>query len=201
MAKFAKSVDLAAWRAGTWLWRWSSGRESWISYRVEPEQGGVRLTYTVNKKEDFDYLVCVTYTTPNYGGRRLWWLCPTCYRRVRILYCNGMFVCRQCTGVYYETQQSKALLVRIDNQLYRIRQRLAGDSKITEHLPILKPNYMHWRTYSRLAKRYYELQELRIYSIGAEVMDMGAFLRTGKRARRDTGNAELKRQFDESKRR
>jgi hypothetical protein len=197
MATFAKSVDLTVWRWGTWHWHWSNGRESWISYRVEPEQGGVRLTYTVNKTEGFDYLVSVTYTTPNYGGRRPWWLCPTCYRRVRILYGGRMFACRQCTGVYYETQQSKALLVRIDNQLYRIRRRLAGDSKITEHLPILKPKYMHWRTYSRLAMRYYHLQKLRILSIGAEVMDMGELMYTGRRdkTKRDNTQAKIKRQL------
>lgn len=198
MAKFARAVNLSTRRVAMWYWRWSSGRESSIVYMVEPEQGGVRLHYTANKIEHFDYLVRIEYTPLHFGGRgRPWWLCPTCGRRVRILYGGRVFACRQCTGVYYETQQNKALLVRIDNQLYRIRQRLAGDSKITEHLPTLKPRYMHWRTYSQLAQRYYHLQKLRIYSIEDEIMDMSTLMYKGRRAKgeRDNARAEIKRQL------
>jgi hypothetical protein len=97
----------------------------------------VRLWHTVNNQQAYNYVVPITSTPQRLGGVRWWWLCPTCGRRVRILYGTGsLFVCRRCAGVYYETQQNKSLMVRTDNQLSRIRRKLkAKGGSVADSMP------------------------------------------------------------------
>src|SRR5262245_43417025 len=114
MTTFVKSVDLERYLSGSWRWTWTSGRQSSISYIVQPERHTVRLQYTSNGKE-YDYPVRVVTTQPHYGGRRYWWLCPHCGRRVRVLYGGAYFLCRTCQNLSYETTQSGELTTTIDN--------------------------------------------------------------------------------------
>ncbi len=152
----AKDSGLERYKSGLWQWTWTSGSESSIRYEVKPGQG-VRLHYKSNSKP-FDYLVRVVTTPCHFGGQRYWWLCPQCGRRCRILYSRGLFVCRSCSGAYYETQASKDIAVRIHNELRRLRAKLGAQSLSSDNLPP-KPKRMHWRTYSRLAKRILQLQQ------------------------------------------
>lgn len=174
MASFARSVDLDRARIGFWGWSVNGKTRASIGYRVIPGQG-VRLRYTVNQgkpgAQDLDYLVVVTFTTPGFGGRRAWWLCPNCGRRVRILYGGKVFVCRDCAGAYYATQQNDANgLTVVENDLYRIRRKLgARDGAITA-IPPWRPKGMHNRTYSRLVLRYRALQKERDGILMAELV-------------------------------
>lgn len=174
IASFAGSVDLDQARIGLWVWSVNGKTSASISYRVIPGQG-VRLRYTVNQSkpsaQDLDYLVAVTFTTPGFGGRRAWWLCPNCGLRVRILYGGEFFVCRGCAGAYYATQQNDANgLTVVENDLYRIRRKLgARDGAITA-IPPWKPKGMHNRTYSRLVLRYRALQQERDDILIAELL-------------------------------
>jgi hypothetical protein len=171
IATFAKSVDLTTARAGSWQWTFSSGRQSSIIYVVSPGQG-VRLSYTASG-QDYNYLVSVTTTTPHYGGARYWWLCPTCGRRVRILYGGKRFLCRHCHSLTYETAQKGGdLLTTIDNRLYLIRRRLQGKWSLLDG-PGDKPKGMHWNTYFRLVREYLNLKRMRQYSLVAEICTLG----------------------------
>lgn len=171
IATFAKSVDLTTARAGSWQWTFSSGRQSSISYVVNPGQG-VRLSYTSNG-QDYNYVVKVTRTFPNYGGVRYWWLCPNCGHRVRILYGGRRFLCRHCHNLTYETAQKGGdLLTTIDNRLYLIRRKLQGKWAILDG-PGNKPKGMHWDTYSRLVREYLNLKRMRQYALVAEICTLG----------------------------
>jgi hypothetical protein len=62
-------------------------------------------------EEPFSYRVYFSSTECNYGGRRLWFVCPLlvkgirCGRRCRILYLdNGLFGCRFCHNLSYRSQ-------------------------------------------------------------------------------------------------
>jgi len=165
----AKDGNLARYKAGLWQWTWTNGRESSIGYEVKPGQG-VRLHYKSNSKP-FDYLVSVVTTPCHFGGVRYWWLCPQCSRRCRILYGGAVFVCRRCSGAYYETQASKDLLVRIDNELRRLCRQLGVGLSIN-NVP-KRPKRMHWRKYMRLTKRIADLQYYRVLSIGIDIAKMG----------------------------
>lgn len=174
MRDFAQRVGLTAWASGAWCWTSGHGRESSIGYQVKPGEG-VRLYYTVGKTEQLDYMVKVTTTPCNLGGVRYWWLCPACNRRCRVLYGGRRFLCRKCNpGAYYETQKSKDLLTRIDNELTAIRRRLKAKKTLasTAALPD-RPKGMHFRTFLRFAQRYNDLQYYRVLSIGIDVARMG----------------------------
>jgi hypothetical protein len=169
---FAKSVDLDRWLMGSWRWTWSNGRESSISYIVEPGRRGVRLQYTSSGQE-YDYLVPVVKTQPNYGGVRYWWLCPSCGRRVRILYGGSIFACRRCHNLTYETTQKGGdLMTTIDNRLRRIRHKLgATGGGILDAFP-QRPKGMQLRTYERLMREYYNLHKMRDLAFTSEAASL-----------------------------
>lgn len=78
----------------------------------------VRCAFTINAVESYmivsydaegkfyRYSVKLRETTPFFGGKRYWFLCPlNCNRRVGVLYLvNGHFGCRYCHGVVYRSQ-------------------------------------------------------------------------------------------------
>jgi hypothetical protein len=50
-------------------------------------------------------LVPITYSTGCGGGRRPWFQCPACQRRVALLYKHGVrFRCRRCWALGYPSQ-------------------------------------------------------------------------------------------------
>lgn len=174
MRDFAKQVGLTDRSFGSWGWTSGRGHKSSIGYEVKPGHG-IRLFYTHAKTEKLDYLVRTTATPCNYGGKRYWWLCPSCGRRCRVLYGGKHFVCRKCNShAYYETQKSKDLLNRIDSELTTIRRKLKAKKTlaVTSALPD-RPKGMHWRTYLRLSQRYNDLQYYRVLSIGIDIAKMG----------------------------
>ncbi len=59
--------------------------------------------------ETVRWAVQVTATAPHYGGVRLWWLCPLCRRRCRMLYAppgSTVLACRFCHGLNYASQRN-----------------------------------------------------------------------------------------------
>jgi hypothetical protein len=92
----------------------------------------------------------LAWTSCNYGGRRPWFICPSCGRgRAAILYrVDGAFACRRCQRLLYQTQ-----CLRGDRRALRraqfIRIRLGGTSNIASEFPP-RPKGMHRRTYDRL---------------------------------------------------
>lgn len=172
MARFAAAVDLTELCAGSWNWTFTSGRTSSIGYCVVPGEG-VRLMYTSDGR-DFNYIVKTTTTTPNYGGVRYWWLCPTCQKRCRIVYGGAVFTCRKCGNLTYETAQSGGdLLTTIDNRLYYLRRKLKGDWHFL-HGPGPRPKYMKQEKYAKLALEYINLRKMRGAALVGMVADIAA---------------------------
>jgi hypothetical protein len=93
--------------------------------------------------------VSLTWTQCALGGRRPWFRCPTCCRRVALLYSSGgLFGCRHCYGLAYASQNENPWLRNI-RRTRKIRRRLGGGFSFAEPLP-KKPRGMHWKTYLRL---------------------------------------------------
>ena len=65
----------------------------------------ITLNYTFREKEDLNYKIPITYNIPYYGGRRYWFICPKCGRKVAFLYGGKYFLCRHCQNLSYPTQQ------------------------------------------------------------------------------------------------
>ena len=91
----------------------------------------------------------VTWTQPNYGGRRPWFFCTGCNGRLAILYVAGKyFACRRCYRLAYPSTRENT----VDQALRRankIRRRLGGRAGMLNPFP-WKPKGMHWRIYWRL---------------------------------------------------
>jgi len=105
-----------------WTSTWKSGDEvvSSIAYKLIEDLDGpaaLRLIYHRRNRSDdsekFDYPVSIESTPCNYGGVRLWFICPlqarqNCVHRCRVIYItpyNDHFGCRECSELTYECRQ------------------------------------------------------------------------------------------------
>lgn len=90
----------------------------------------IRLQYafrigTTGESGELDYEIRLVSTPCNFGGKRWWFTCPFCNRRVGILYLGGTyFGCRHCYNLtYISCQQSH----KFDNLLLK-------DAKLREKI-------------------------------------------------------------------
>ena len=93
-----------------------------------------------DEQTTLEYPVRLDWTPCHFGGRRPWFLCPNCSRRVAVLYSMTAFICRRCLGLAYESQRESPC----DRALRRaqaIRERLGGSGSMAEPFP-LKPRGM-----------------------------------------------------------
>lgn len=93
--------------------------------------------------------VMLKWTSCHFGGKRPWWECPFCARRVALLYSGrGSYACRRCFQLAYRCQREteEDLASRRAN---KIRDRLNWPRGILNPTGD-KPKGMHWDTYYRL---------------------------------------------------
>lgn len=165
-----RSIDLAWLKkrgvlktgySGSLSWSRGGARIADITYEVR--EAGLSLTYRVTPRRGEAFAVDETirfvWTEQPLGGRRRWFLCPSCRRRCRTLFGGAYFRCRRCHGLQhaskYEPDYDRAM-----EKANRLRQRL-GDHQFTafdfDELPP-KPPRMRWTTYQRLEAEYAALQ-------------------------------------------
>jgi hypothetical protein len=135
-------------------WQWTVNDRSVANIRVRVEVERVVLVYRHRRRGDVDWqdveqAVLMDRTACTYGGTRYWWLCPSCGRRVAILYGPGQhYACRHCWKLAY-TCQRETSSDRAARRADRIRRRFGW------HVGILnpeggKPKGMQWRSFDRL---------------------------------------------------
>ncbi len=92
--------------------------------------------------------VDLVYTDQHLGGRRRWFVCPTCGRRCLLLYqLVGHLACRTCLDLAYASQR-ECREDRLRRRARAIRLRLGGLANLLEPFPE-RPKGMHSDTYSR----------------------------------------------------
>ena len=104
--------------------------------------------------------VWLTHTTPGYGGRRAWFRCPLCARRCAILYIAGRLACTVCLGLAYRSERGTKQ-DRLNRKVRKLLDRVGGADNLCERFPD-KPPRVWWRTYSRLADQWAEIECRRI---------------------------------------
>lgn len=137
--------------AGTLYWSCGGEPSGSINFRVHKEY--VILSYK-HRAYDEDWhdrreTIWLDRTPCNFGGERIWFLCPRCSRRVAVLCGLGVrFLCRECYGLPYASQ-SETPADRMARKARKLRRRLGADECLD--VPIWdKPRGMHCSTYERL---------------------------------------------------
>ncbi len=99
------------------------------------------------------------------GGKRPWFLCPSCGRRCGVLYSiRSRIICRKCGGLSYESQNEPRHFRALRKAL-KIRGRLGGSANMAETFPS-RLRYMHRRTYQCLWRQYEAAMEQYVGSYG-----------------------------------
>jgi hypothetical protein len=86
-----------------------------------------------------------------FGGRRLWFRCPRCDGRCRVLYGTWRIACRRCHRLRYLSQR-ETRTGRANLGMMKIVKRVDPEATCNALPP--KPKGMHWSTYDRLSERY-----------------------------------------------
>jgi len=174
-----------------WSWTFGGKPSGNISMKILGDRLNFLYSTTNNwsgKKQEFNYWINLDYALCNYGGKRVWFLCPICYRRRALLYYgqDGYFKCRKCANLNYRSsQKGKDIIYRIDNKIESIRKKL--DIPECNILDVLekadKPKYMHYDTYIGLIKKLMSLYDRRDFAFSGnlEKLEKHVNKRPGKR--------------------
>ena len=130
-------------------------RLSISSYRDQLRQSGTANKIDVNysyRGKSYSYSIRLDKTACHFGNYRHWWLCPSCSKRVAVLYCAGTYVCRHCLSVPYGSQLQQPI-DRLFSRADAIRQRLGWQSGIA-YGNQGRPKGMHFTTYYRLVTEH-----------------------------------------------
>ena len=120
---------------GAWGQVWQSVRgvlDSFVLYKVKKDR--VLLEYIHQSPEKEEQLVIETiwfdHTATHFGGKRAWFSCPQCCKRVAVLFrVDRRFRCRKCHKLSYPTQ-SWDEFDRSGNKARKIRIKLGGSGSV-----------------------------------------------------------------------
>jgi hypothetical protein len=146
-------------KSGTLQWIWSNNRPSCqAAYQAHlGEDTGLLHLIDITCFDPygrFGHLPSQTIrlisTTPPYGGRRWWFVCPQTGQRVTKLYLpleTRTFASRQAHRLGYAIQRESAGQ-QARRRARKLRARIGGSPNLLEKLPA-KPKWMRWATYWR----------------------------------------------------
>lgn len=153
-------------------WQWSRHGEPWCEVELTltvvagARWASLRLRYDVEHYSAAtgpqDYSVALETTTPPFGGRRWWFLCPATGRRCRKLFLpNGgrRFLSRRAYGLGYRSQQA-GRVERMQARIGKLCRRLGGEWSVSPADLPPKPKWMRWATYRRMEAQAWEAEEI-----------------------------------------
>lgn len=157
-------------RAFSWQWTVNDRVRASIQVRVESWQ--VELAYSYTREGQPAELVrqaVMLETTPcTLGGSRPWFCCPTCARRVAVIYGVGrLFACRRCKGLTYASQAEDDG-DRAARRADLIRKRLGWPAGIFNPVGG-KPAGMHWSTFRKLTTEYDRILGVSLHGIAKKL--------------------------------
>lgn len=166
LVEYTFDIDVRRWQRReflvpntTILTVWRTDERRCCSLRAQIiSENQVRLIYRVRmpgkRWQRKEQPVWIVWDNCRYGGRRPWLLCPTCLRRVAVLYLGGTsplsFSCRRCAKLKYDCQRGGPRL-RSMRKAQKLRRQLGGSDLLSEPFPE-KPRAMHEERYLRIKK-------------------------------------------------
>ena len=122
-----------------------------VKHRLGQHAKAIRLDYSFRGKP-YGYDVGITTSSCHYGNYRYWFNCPNCNKRVGVLYCAGLYVCRHCIGANYASQLMQPI-DKLFRKVAKIRHRLQWQQGIVNGHGS-RPKGMHRKTYDRLVSEH-----------------------------------------------
>jgi hypothetical protein len=142
-AERARRFDVLDLQEQAKVERWPEGRRHTLTFRA-PHTGAIITARVV-----------LAFTDQPFGGRRIWWTCPQCPRRVRFLFGGRTNIsqpyriaCAKCQQIVYGAAL-EGKTRRWRRQIAKIERRLGGDPR-----KLIPPKGNARRTFDRLAARY-----------------------------------------------
>ena len=162
------AIKTNAITSGTWVWKDAETGEqtSSIGYAANTDTPSpyVRLNYTIiDTDESCDYMIKLSATTPHYGGKRYWFICPYTGKRTTKLYRPygaHKYGSRQAFNLKYKSQ-SECRISRMINKKWKLQKRLDG---AYGHI---RPKGMHRKTFESLLDDIFQLEDMIDYEISA----------------------------------
>ena len=139
-----------------------SGNIAYTCDMRDAENSTLELRFTVTRRsagEAKDHIqhIRLSYTQPNFGGKRWWMHCPVNGGRVGKLFVPAgaeLFASRRAWGMGYRSQRVTARDAAFE-RLFNLQRRL--ECPIGWEMPIRRPKGMWHRTYRQLEREYWEL--------------------------------------------
>lgn len=155
---------------GNLSWSRDGKEQGVISFGVGTDR--LVLMYSHSKyggeRQEVKETIMFDRTSCNYGGERVWFLCPECEKRVAVLYCaSGRFLCRHCNNLPY-TSQNETHMDRMRRKAGKIRHNLGASQDLT--VPVWeKPKGMHWKTFNRLLREEKKANEASVFAMAKKL--------------------------------
>lgn len=156
-AEGALPVDIRKWNRqglifpGSYITSsWSTGGYIHSTINAVAYADRLVLKYRYRKTEDVEQSIRFTWSRCNFGGERIWFLCPFCSRRCAVVYTYGKyFACRICGNLAYQTQ-NESYEDRLFSKANKLRKKIGAKPGAANPLPIFKPKWMHQKTWDRI---------------------------------------------------
>lgn len=134
---------------GQWVWRDANTTNRISVVDMMATAQAIDLSFTSYGKP-VQQTIPLVRVSNTYGGHRIFFSCPKCSSRRRILYLlGGLFLCRSCQNLPYRSQ-SEDLIGRLWRAQLKIEHKLGDRYK--------KPKGMHQATFERLRSKIYTLE-------------------------------------------
>ena len=145
--------------------------DSFVLYEIKKDRALLKYEYQPSGKEAQLVIetIWLDHTVPHFGGKRAWFSCPQCCKRVAVLFrVDRRFRCRKCHKLSYQTQ-SWDEFDRSGNKARKIRIKLGGSGGLGEKFPP-KPVGMHLKTYFTLMQKAMNA-ERKFWTLMEEMVD------------------------------
>jgi hypothetical protein len=126
-----------------------------------PETGGaVKFSHYTYRHGHSNYFVSLVARPQPFDGRRWWFICPRCGRRVAKLHMPlgaYQFASRKAYRLPYNSQRGN-VEERLRSRAIKLRRQL-GDAHGEVGDELYKPKWMRWPTFERKAQQMFRLEE------------------------------------------
>jgi hypothetical protein len=99
--------------------RYSGEWQNGCNIVIETKLDAIELFYDIEQPYETVHIKTpLTWTLCNFGGRRPWFICPGCGRRVARLYLESRyFLCRYCNNLAYSSQREDRQMREFSRQM------------------------------------------------------------------------------------